>query len=199
MMKINSVEKITDQHWLNLFNANFTNNKGEEANWIYASRKETPGVTSKPDAVVIIPILKTDKKRKLIITKEFRIPINGYEYGFPAGLIESNEEPIDVACRELKEETGLTLTKALYVGPNSISSAGLSDESIVYVVCECTGEISNKGNEASEDISVEAISDKKLGQWLKNLPQFISAKALPFMLLFQALGKTKWPKHMRNV
>jgi hypothetical protein len=59
------------------------------------------------------------------------------------------------------------LTKVLYVGPSSISSAGLSDESIVYVVCECEGEISTKGNEASEEISVEAISDKKLDQWLE--------------------------------
>lgn len=213
-MKVNSVEKITDQKWLNLYDAKYTNNKGEEASWIYASRKKDfkLGHVLRPDAVIIIPILRNDKERKLIVTKEFRIPINGYEYGFPAGLIEPREAPIEVARRELKEETGLKLTRVLYVGPSSISSAGLSDESIVYVVCECEGEISTKGNEASEEISVEAISDKKLDQWLRihtlpvvhageNVPrpQFISAKALPFMLLFQALGKIKWPKHLRNV
>jgi ADP-ribose pyrophosphatase len=215
-VKVNSLEKITDQSWMNLYDAKYTNNKGEEASWIYASRNKNLklGQILKPDAVIIIPIFKDekDKTRKLIVTKEFRVPINGYEYGFPAGLIEQNEKPIDVARRELKEETGLKLTKVFYVGPSSVSSAGLSDESIVYVVCECEGEISNKGNEASEDISVEAISHKKLENWLRihtmpvvhvgeNVPrpQFISAKALPFMLLFQALDKITWPKHMRNV
>ena len=214
-MEIKSIEKITDQKWLNLYDALYTNNKGEESHWVYASRKKEIRLNQilRPDAVVIIPLLKDEdnKNRKLVVTKEFRIPINSYEYGFPAGLIEKKESAVDVARRELKEETGLDLTRVFYVGPSCVSSAGLSDESVVYVVCECEGKISTEKNEASEDISVEILSHKKLPQWLRihtipvvqageNVPraQFISSKALPFFLMFQALDRITWPKHMRN-
>lgn len=195
MIKVTSIQKITNLKWLNLFNANYETETGGKGVWTFASRKVEP-TADKADAVIIIPLLKVGRtKRKLVTIKEFRIPINCYEHGFPAGLYDNNETATQVAARELKEETGLTATKFLYVGPPCASSAGLSDESVVYVVCECEGEVSLEGNEETEDISVNLLDIKEIHDLCKSKEK-ISAKALPFLLMFSALDDVCWPRHM---
>ncbi len=193
------VKKLTDFEWLNLYDAEFLTRDGQTRHWTFASRK-SPQPGSQPliaDAVVIIPLIKDGRKRKLVTIKEFRIPLGDYEYSFPAGLFDHNETAEAVAKRELKEETGLNLKKILYVSPASVSSAGLSDESSIYVVCECTGEISTDGNEGTEDISVE-ILDLEGVKELRRSTRKISAKTLPFLLMFEAMNKIAWPRHMRQ-
>ena len=110
--------------------------------------------------------------RKLVVTKEFRVPIWDYEYGFPAGLIDDGEDVEQTVSRELKEETGLELVRIKHISSPVYSSAGLTDESCHMVLVEARGEVSNEGLEDSEDIEVllldvlgiEALlaSDKKI-------------------------------------
>ena len=197
MININKITKLTNEKWINLFNIEYITKHGKTGNWIFASRKQNPqpGADIKPDAVVIIALLKDGRKRKLVVTKEYRIPLGDYEYGLPAGLFDENESPVQTAKRELMEETGLKLTKVLYVGIPCVSSAGLSDESVVYVVCECTGTPNSDGNEPTEDIEVKVVDLDGLRQISKSNKK-ISAKALPFFLMFDAINKIAWPKHM---
>lgn len=201
-MKILGITRLTDYKWINLFSVEYETKNGKKGTWNYASRKSSAGqvfapTTSYPtqaDAVVIIPLLKNGRKRKLVTIKEFRIPLGDFEYGFPAGLYDHNETVEAVTQRELKEETGLDLTKILYVSPAAVSSAGLSDESVTYVVCECTGTVSTEGNEGTEEITIDILDLEGLSALRKQ--NNISAKALPFMLLFEAMQKIAWPKHM---
>ena len=52
------------------------------------------------------------EKNKLVIIKEFRVPINKYIYELPAGLVDSSDDDFaSTVRRELKEETGLDLVK----------------------------------------------------------------------------------------
>jgi ADP-ribose pyrophosphatase len=193
-------KKATGRKWLHLFNMPYTTKDGKQGVWAYASRKANPQVGTDPikaDAVVIVPLLKNGRSRKLVTIKEFRIPLGDYEHGVPAGLYDPNETAEVVAKRELKEETGLKLTKVLYVSPPCVSSAGLSDESVVYVVCECTGEISNDGNESTEDITINVLDLDQVRALLVS-GEKISAKALPYFQLFDALKKIAWPKHMKQ-
>ena len=198
-IKVSTPKKLTDFKWLNLFGVDYTTEEGKTGNWTFASRKNQPCADAsgliQADAVVIIPLLKDGRKRKLVTIKEFRIPLGNFEHSFPAGLYDQNETAKAVASRELKEETGLKLTKVLYVGPACVSSAGLSDESVVYVVCECTGEVSTDGNEGTEDIAVD-ILDLEGVRNLRNSNKIMSAKFLPFLLMFDAMNKIAWPKHM---
>ena len=197
-MEIVSVNKLTDYKWINLFDVTYKNKKGDDAHWTFASRKANPVPSNLPikaDAVVIIPIHKQGKERRLVVTKEFRIPLGDYEYGFPAGLFDGEESAVDAAARELAEETGFKLTKVLYISESCVSSAGLSDEAVKYVVCECTGETSSEGNELSEDITVTLLDCDEIEKLIESGNK-ISAKALPWYLMFLGAKKIKWPKNL---
>ena len=59
--------------------------------------------------VMILPVIS---KKKFIFVKQYRRPLNKITYEFPAGgCLNKTEKPIDAAIRELKEETGISLSK----------------------------------------------------------------------------------------
>lgn len=190
---------VKKARWLQLFNIKYSQPNGGLGFWSFVSRKKNPtlGQPLVADAVVIVPLFKDGRQRKIVTIKEFRIPLGAYEYAFPAGLYDHNETAEAVAKRELKEETGLKLTKVLYVSPPVVSSAGLSNESVVYVVCECTGEPNTDGNEGTEDIEVNILDLDGIVN-LINSNHNISAKALPFLLMFAGSKKIAWPKNLRQ-
>lgn len=139
-MQINDVKKKTDNKWLNLFEINFIDNHNKANIWQMVSRREQPETMCKqilPDATVIIAWHK--EAQKLVILREFRIILNGWQYAFPAGLLDPGETTETAAARELQEETGLTLTTIHKVSPPLYSSVGLTDETISLVYAECTG------------------------------------------------------------
>lgn len=205
-MKVLSIKKLTDLKWINLYELEYLKDDAPEGTppgtWVFASRKNLTEPNSQyptqADAVVIIPLLKDGRQRKLVTIKEFRIPLGSPEYGFPAGLYNPNEDLKSVVKRELKEETGLKLTKILYYSkkPN-VSSAGLSDESVTYVVCECTGTVSSDGLEGAEEITTQILDFDGVVN-LVNSDHGISAKCLPFLLMFLAIKKIAWPKQLRD-
>jgi ADP-ribose pyrophosphatase len=146
--------KLTELPHLNLFRVHYEDRRGDSKAWIFASRQDPPRLVSEewdtPDAVVIVPYHAA--RQKLVIIEEFRVAIGGYQYGFPAGLVDDGET-IETTCRrELAEETGLTLGRILRQSPPVLSSSGITDESVAMVFVDCDGTPSNKGNEGSEDI-----------------------------------------------
>ncbi|MHC5082680.1 MAG: NUDIX domain-containing protein, partial [Planctomycetota bacterium] len=150
-----TLKKLTDEKWINLYDVAYQRPTIGDGHWLMCSRKEQPITDAQqPDAVFIVPILKTTDGNKLVMTKEYRIPIWDTEYGFPAGLIDKGETIESTAIREMKEETGLDVAQIHHISMPVYSSAGLSDESCVMVLAEVTGTPSTHLNEAHEDIEV---------------------------------------------
>ena len=171
-MKVKKTKKITNERFVNLFEAHYVHNDSQ-GRWIYASRKNQDNESKKkPDAVVIIGTIGEDvyfqnvkiKEKKIVLIKQFRVPLNGYELGFPAGLIDAGETPGNAAIREFKEETGLDVVRVLDVSPPLCNSAGLSDETVVCVFVEACGKVSNEFNEADEDIEVLTLTKKQINK-----------------------------------
>jgi ADP-ribose pyrophosphatase len=160
-MNIITKTNIAETRFLNLVSTTYEDKNGKIKEWVSAER---PG---NQNAVVIVAIVNTvekpsfgttvDKLReepRLVVIREFRVPIQGYEWGLPAGLIDPAQSIEDTAMRELKEETGLTVGRFIRpVTPFVYNSSGLTPEAVSYAFVEATGEISDEFLHASEDIT----------------------------------------------
>jgi ADP-ribose pyrophosphatase len=197
---IGQIDKKTDGKWLNLFEMDYTGTGGKPGKWQFASRNPnpTPGPDPlKSNAVIIVPLLKDGRKRKLVVIREFRMPLGDFEYAVPAGLFDPGEDVAKTVKRELKEETGLKVTKVLLVSAPVVSSAGLSDEAVNYVFVECTGVPNTDGNEGTEDITVEVL-DLEAVKALRRSGIKMSAKLWPILLMFEAMGRIAIPSGVRD-
>jgi ADP-ribose pyrophosphatase len=173
-MEIIGVEKLTDQKWINLFASTYRHN-GKTGRWVYASRKPQPqpGQTT-IDAVVIVPILKAPPEEpRLVLLREFRIPVGTYMYAFPAGLLEPDETIEEVAQRELREETGLEVTAVKLISPPLYASAGLTDESAVLVFVDARPIPGAKPKlDASEEIEPVLLTWKQVDELCRRKERF---------------------------
>lgn len=75
-------------------------------------------------AVMMVPVTE---QGDLLLVREYAVGTERYELGFPKGLIDEGEMPIEAANRELKEEIGfgaekLTALKELVLAPSYFSS-----------------------------------------------------------------------------
>ena len=179
MIEIKASKKLTHQKWLNLFDVKYVAKTGDEKSWQLATRKKEPkcvtGRYDQPDAVVIVPFHRA--KNKMVITREYRVPLSDYEYGFPAGLIDDGESVEQATRRELREETGLTVSRFIKMSPPIYSSAGMTDESVAMVYVECEGTPSNTGNTEFELIEVLLITPAEAFRMCSDATLKFDAKA----------------------
>ena len=99
----------------------YTDSKGVARKWEAAQRQKAQA------AVYILAVLKPSNR--LVVLRQFRVPIDAYCIECPAGLIDDGEEPSVAAIRELKEETGYVGTIEWQSGP-TCSSAGMTGEMV---------------------------------------------------------------------
>ncbi|MGY0374639.1 NUDIX hydrolase [Clostridium sp. JNZ J1-5] len=167
--RVNHINVLADTKYLKLYDAEYTNKNGDSRNWSIASRKDLGTINNKffnkiednIDAVIIVATHIDENK--LVIIKQFRVPLNDYVYELPAGLIDSGEDFETTVKRELKEETGLDLIEIDYdkTKKKAYISTGMTDESAALVYCSCLGEISKDYLEADEDIEVFLLSKEE--------------------------------------
>lgn len=164
--KLKKLTALAETKFLSLYNGEYINKAGNLKSWIIASRKNYKtlneqffeGRKEKVDAVLIAAIHKeTDK---LVLVRQFRVPINDYIYEVPAGLIDGDEEIEAAVKRELKEETGLDLVEIFKeAGRNQVyMSPGMTDESVAFVFCSCKGSINKDNLEEDEDLECMMVS-----------------------------------------
>ncbi|HEY8891133.1 MAG TPA: NUDIX hydrolase [Clostridium sp.] len=183
-MSIKNITTLADTKYLKLYNAEYTNKIGETKNWSIASRKDLDtlkntyfnGAEDNIDAVIIVATHVDENK--LVIIKQFRIPLNDYVYEVPAGLVDYGEDFKTTVRRELKEETGLDLIQIDYEKTKSKAyiSTGMTDESVALVYCTCNGNLSKDYLEPDEDIEVMLLS-KSEAKSLINSNEKIDIKA----------------------
>lgn len=189
-MKILETEVLVRSKFLNFMATEYEHN-GKQGFWTWATRPNNV------KAVIIVAFVKDCNEKansvykcedKLVVIKEFRVPLGDYEYGVPAGLIDGEEKPEDTAIRELHEETGLTVKKVIDVSPFVVNSAGLSDELVCIVYVECDGEISKEGHESSEDIETFLMSRDEVKHLIADKSKKFSAKAWIILRNFVKTG-----------
>ena len=189
-MKIIDSAIVNKIKFVTLFAVSYLDRKGNTRRWHMVSRGDQPkcitGNIQRPDAAIIVPYHRNENK--LVVIKEFRIPVGGYQYGFPAGLLDPGEELDVTAGRELFEETGLNLTKIYRHSPAIFSSAGITDESISMVFAEVEGTPSLKNNQDSEDIEVFLLGRQQVKELLDCSGTVFGARAWLAMDAFVRMG-----------
>lgn len=163
--RIKEIKMLAETKYLSLYDAEYTNKKGRVKHWTLASRKNKEtleaqifgGKVEKIDAVVIAALHNSNR---LVLVKQFRVPINDYIYELPAGLIDGEESASSAVRRELMEETGLKLV-SMDETKNPLPlfvSCGMTDESVALVYCRCEGEPSKEYLEEDEDLEIVLVS-----------------------------------------
>lgn len=175
MGKIDEIEQMTHNRYLNMFELRGVSQKGKAVRYFTASRAEKKEdlklVTQEnhPDGVIIYS-LYGENRDKVVLIRQYRYPIGGYVYEFPAGLVEPGEDFHESAVRELYEETGLSFTP-LKVNPAYekafFTSVGMSDESCSAVYGYAAGEISTMAQEDTEEIEIVLADRDEVKRILK--------------------------------
>lgn len=155
MSSIGKIEKKVGSKFLSYYEMEAIHRDGSKTPYYVASRNPNPktlkAVTHEnpPDGVVIYGVYED----KVVLIRQYRYPIGGYVYEFPAGLVEPGENMVDCAIREMHEETGLVFTPRSTARP-FFTTVGMTDESCGTVFGSCTGTPTNANQEASEEIQV---------------------------------------------
>jgi ADP-ribose pyrophosphatase len=189
-MNITNVEKLTDERWLNLYAASFEHN-GHQGRWVFASRRARPYTGLAGDAVIIVPVLRNPgEPPRLVMVREFRVPIGGPVYGLPAGLIEKGEPVEESVRREIREETGFEVTAIHRITQPLLSSSGLTDEAAAIAFIDVQGHPeSAQALEAGEDIEVVLVDHEQICRMCDDASIIIDAKAWTVLYLYRLLGK----------
>jgi ADP-ribose pyrophosphatase len=130
----------------------------ERDDWQYVERKKGK------EAVAVIAFTEEDE---LVLTEQFRKPVNARVLDFPAGLVgdEGNDDPEKTAKKELEEETGYTCdsVELLTKGP---TSAGITSEIVTLYRARGVRKSGEGGGVGGEDITVHRVPRAELDEWI---------------------------------
>lgn len=157
MSAIGKIEKKAGSKFLSFYEMEAVHRDGSSSPYYMASRNDDGSSltavthTVRPNGVTIYSLLED----KVVLVRQYRYPLGGYVYEFPAGLVEPGEDIAAAAVREMYEETGLVF--APIASPFSrpyFSSVGMTDESCCLVFGRCQGTPTSIHQENTEDIQV---------------------------------------------
>ncbi len=89
--------------------------------------------------VLVCFIEKETRERYLLLVKQRRICDGSMLYEHPAGMVDKADKPLAVAVKEVKEETGLSVTEEQIIALNQepwYPSTGTCDEAMYFFCCE---------------------------------------------------------------
>ena len=157
MSAIGKIEKKAGSKFLSFYEMEAVHRDGSSSPYYMASRNDDGASltavthTVRPNGVTIYSLLED----KVVLVRQYRYPLGGYVYEFPAGLVEPGEDIAAAAVREMYEETGLVFSSI--ASPFSrpyFSSVGMTDESCCLVFGRCQGTPTSIHQENTEDIQV---------------------------------------------
>jgi ADP-ribose pyrophosphatase len=148
--------------------------------WVFATRNKTVSDAgpTKPNAAAICSLITApDGTKRVVIIKEFRRPLAGFEISFPAGLIDAGESVEQTAKREMLEETGLEFQPLLVSPLKLASSAGLTDELCPIVFGTASGNVSLTPGVDGEQIEVLLLTQEQLRSLLLNTEYYFGGRS----------------------
>jgi len=111
-----------------------------------------------PGASAIVPFVSepTGDDPQILMIKQYRYAAEEYLYEIPAGRLDSGEEPLACARRELKEETGCTARSIEFLF-TMFTTPGFTDERI-HVFMATGLERGETAHESDEFMTLETVT-----------------------------------------
>ena len=115
-----------------------------------------------------VAVLALTEDGRLILTEQFRKPVNARVIDLPAGLVGDEEgvaDPKETARKELKEETGYSCrsVEMLASGP---TSPGITSERVSIYRAMDVRHVGEGGGVEGEDITVHTVRPDEVREWL---------------------------------
>ena len=131
----------------------------ERDGWEYAERKKAT------EAVAVIAVTNEDE---IVLTEQFRRPVNARVIDWPAGLVgdEGENDPAATAKKELEEEAGFRCERVelLARGP---SSPGITSEIVSLYRAYDLSHVGKGGGVGGEKITVQLVPRGNIERWLR--------------------------------
>jgi ADP-ribose pyrophosphatase len=103
-------EVLHQGKWLQMKAKHATNGE-HQVRWEYV---QCTGAYPEGRSVIVLPI--TEHTNEVILIANYRYPVNQFVIELPAGFIDSGEDEVSAAIREVKEETGYTIRPEDVIG-----------------------------------------------------------------------------------
>ena len=169
-MKLISIEKKESGHYITRYDLTYETADNKKKIYEIISRNKNlslPSELSDSPVDSVVLIMHDDSDEHILLNREFRLAVNDWVYNFPAGLIDSGETPLEAAARELREETGLTLTTVDDIIPESYGAVGFSNEKNICIVGTASGNF-KPSSSTVEEIEAGWFDRKKVRELIKN-------------------------------
>jgi ADP-ribose pyrophosphatase len=132
----------------------------ERDGWEFVERKK---------ATEAVAVLARTEGGGIVLTEQYRRPVDARVLDLPAGLIGDEKgasDPESTARRELEEETGFTCTtvERIASGP---TSPGITSEIVHLVRADGVRRTGEGGGVAGEDITVHVVPERELLDFLR--------------------------------
>jgi ADP-ribose pyrophosphatase len=131
----------------------------ERDGWEFVERKKAK------EAVAVIAIADDSK---LILTEQFRHPVDARVIDWPAGLVgnEGISDAAETARRELEEETGYACDSVEWLASGP-TSPGITSEIVHFYRATGVRRRGKGGGVGGEDITVHLVPSGQIEEWLR--------------------------------
>ncbi len=104
-----------------------------------------------------VNVVAVTPDKKVVVVRQYRFGVKKITTEIPAGIINQAEAPEEAAIRELKEETGYTTTRWIYLGWVETNPAFLNNLCHQWLALDVV-KTSNPELDEGEEISVAELS-----------------------------------------
>jgi len=83
-------------------------------------------------------MMAVDRKQRILLVRQYRLPADQYLWELPAGRLDPGEKPLQAARRELKEETGYRARKWTKLASYFVSPGYVQERMTIFLAEELT-------------------------------------------------------------